>query len=81
MVDSESTKTPKNSSWPRLIYKRWAIPGLFFVFSIVQLVEKILPMSGLELRISGVGSGCSTNGVTTTTPLAKVDRGASSLEF
>ena len=45
------------------------IPGLFFfifVFSIVQLADKILPMSGLEPRISGVGSDCSTNCTTTT---------------
>ena len=35
------------------------MPGLFFfifVFSTVQLVHKILPMSGFEPRISGVVS-------------------------
>ena len=32
-----------------------------FVFSIVQLVDQILPMSGFKLRISGVRSDRSTN--------------------
>ena len=56
-------------AWSSLAFKRWAIPGLFFfsfVFSIVQLVDKIMQMSGFELRISGVGSDCSTNWTTTT---------------
>ena len=47
-----------------LFLKRWAIPGLLFfilVFSIVQLADKILQMTGFEPRISGVGSDRSTN--------------------
>ena len=46
-----------------------ALPGLFFfifVFSIAQLVDKILLMSGFELQISGVSSNTSTNWATTT---------------
>ena len=41
----------------------WAIPGLFFfIFDLnVQLVGKVLLMSGFELPISGVGSNLSTN--------------------
>ena len=53
--------------------KRWAICTLFFfifVFSIIQLVEKmlgiILLMTGFELQISGVGSDRFTNWATTT---------------
>ena len=38
----------------------------FCVFSIVQLVDKILLMSGFEPQISGVGSNRSTNWATTT---------------
>ena len=37
-----------------------------FDFSIVQLVDKILPVSGFELRISDVLNDCSTNWATTT---------------
>ena len=37
-----------------------------FVFSIVQLVHRNLPMSGFEPQISGVGRDCSTNWATTT---------------
>ena len=43
---------------------RWAIHGLFFfilVVSFVQLVDKILLMSEIEPRISGVGNNSSTN--------------------
>ena len=46
------------------IFFKWAIPGLFFfifVFSIVQWVDKILPMSGFEPRNSGVRSDRSAN--------------------
>ena len=32
-----------------------------FVYSVIQLVHKILPMTGFELRISGVESDRSTN--------------------
>ena len=39
---------------------------LFFVISIVQLVDEILPMSGFELQISSVISDRSTNWATTT---------------
>ena len=49
-------------SWQFL--KRWAIPGLFFfkfVFSIVKLVDIILPMSGFKPWIFDVGSAGSTN--------------------
>ena len=39
--------------------------ALFLYFCLfyfnVQLVDKSLPMLGLELQISGVGSNCSTN--------------------
>ena len=42
------------------------MPGLFFVFLIVQLVDKILPMSGFKLGISGVRSNRSTNRATAT---------------
>ena len=48
---------------------RWAFPGLFLlicVFSIVQMEDKILPMSGFELRISGDGSDRSTSLATAT---------------
>ena len=48
---------------------RWAIPSLLFfifVFSILQLVDKILPISGFEPRISAVRSDCSTKWATTT---------------
>ena len=37
-----------------------------FTFSILQLVDKILPVSGFKPRISGVGSDRSTNWATTT---------------
>ena len=58
-------------AWGRILFfvlfKKWAIPGLFFfifVFS-KQLTEnvqyKISPMTGFELRTSGIGSNCSTN--------------------
>ena len=53
----------------RMFLPQWAIPSLFFfifVISIVQLVDKILLMTGFELRISGVGCDCSTNWATTT---------------
>ena len=48
-------------------FLRWAIPGLFFIFifSIVQLVDKILPMPGFVPRINGVGSDRYTNWATT----------------
>ena len=40
-------------------------PLFFFSFCLfyfnVQLVDKSLPMLGLDLRISGVGSNCSAN--------------------
>ena len=38
----------------------------FFVFSLVQFVDKILPKSGFKLWISGIGSDRSTNWATTT---------------
>ena len=43
---------------------RGALPNQFFfifVFFFVPLVDKILPLSGFELLISGVGSNRSTN--------------------
>ena len=56
----------------RCFFFKWAILGLFFfifVFSIIhlvdKLVDKILPMMGLKLRISGVRSDRSTNWATT----------------
>ena len=48
----------------KTFFKEMGHSGLFFfifVFSIVQLLNKILPMSGFKPRISGVGSDCSTN--------------------
>ena len=49
----------------------WAIPGLFFFFfyfclfytvkSKQNVLHKRVPMTGFELRTSGVGSDCSTN--------------------
>ena len=59
---------PPPINWWILI-KRWAIPGLFFfifVFFIVKLVDKIMPMPGFEPRISGVGSNRSPDWTTTT---------------
>ena len=57
--------------YPRKYFFKWAIPGLFFfifVFSIQLTVGKqlnvrykSLPMTGFELRTSGVGSDRSTN--------------------
>ena len=48
-----------------LHFLRWVIPGLFFFFlhflCNLQWVDKIMPMSGFELQISGVGSNRSTN--------------------
>ena len=45
-------------------FKDGPFPASFsfiFIFSIVQLVGKILPMLGFEPQISGVGSDRSTN--------------------
>ena len=47
-----------------IIFFKWAIPGLFFfifIFYIVQLVDKILPMSGFEPPIYFVRIDRSTN--------------------
>ena len=55
-----------------LLFYRWPIPGLFFfifVFSIVQLEDKIMPMTGFELQISVVGSDRFTNWATITAQL------------
>ena len=58
-----------------------SIPGLFsFIFClfcilIVQLVDKILPMTGFEQRISGVGCDRSTNRATTSAHLAYLSKG------
>ena len=44
-------------------FKDGTFPASFFfifVFSIDQMVDKMLLMSGFELRISGVRSDCST---------------------
>ena len=53
--------------------KKWAIPGLFlfiFVFSIQlilnKMLNKILPMTGVDPRTSGIDSDRSTNWATTT---------------
>ena len=53
---------------PQSIFKDGPFPASFFIFVVsnVQLVDKILPMSGFELRIFGAGSGRSTNCATTT---------------
>ena len=51
---------------------------LFFVFYILQLVYKILPMSGFEPRISGVGCDRSTNWATNI-PHFSINVGNSSL--
>ena len=52
-----------------LDFKGWAILGLLyfiFVFSILKLLDKILPMSGFDLRIPGVWSDRSSNWATNT---------------
>ena len=60
-------RSTNRATWPRHYsssFLRWAIPGVFFfiffifVFSVffVQLVDKILPMTGFKPQISGVGS-------------------------
>ena len=56
-----------------LFLKKWAIPGLFFIyfrlFNTVdnkQMFNKILPMTGVEPRTSGIGSDRSTNWAATT---------------
>ena len=52
-------------------FLRLAIPGLFFfIYHLfyLQLVDKILPMSGFKPQISGVISTHSTNWATTTAP-------------
>ena len=54
----------------QLIFKKWAISGLFFfifVFSIqltVNVQYKCLAIAGFEPRTSGIGSDCSTNWAT-----------------
>ena len=55
-------------------FKDESIPAylFIFVFSIVQLVDKILPMSGFELEISGVWSDRSTNWATATARKSKL---------
>ena len=62
-VTEASNALPCHSNF----FFKWAIPGLFFfiyVFSI-QLTEnvqyKFLPMTGFQLRTSGIGSNHSTN--------------------
>ena len=71
-TNRQEKKTDRKGSemWTRnlSLFKKWANPGLFFfifVFPIKQLVDKLvdnlLPMSGFEPRISGAGSGRSTN--------------------
>ena len=61
-----------NENWIFTNVFLWlAIPCLFFfifVFSNVQLVDKISLISGFERRISGVRSDHSTNWATTTAP-------------
>ena len=54
-------------------FKKWAIRGLFFLFSLFlsfqytvdskQMfnINKFLPMTGFEPRTSDIGSNCSTN--------------------
>ena len=56
-------------------FKKWAIPGLFFIyfrlFNTVdnkQMFNKILPMTGVKPRTSGFESDRSTNCATTTSP-------------
>ena len=57
--------------------KNWAIPGLFFfIFRLfwIAMTEKYnwiitMPMSGIALRISGVGSDRSANWATTAAPI------------
>ena len=44
---------------------------LFCIF-IVQLVDKILPMTGFKPRISGIGSDYSTNWATSTARVKKI---------
>ena len=54
-----------------IIFLRWAIPSLFFLyfclfFLSVQLENKIMPMFGFKTQIFGVGSDRSNNWATTT---------------
>ena len=51
-----------------MFFLKWAIPGLFLfyfrLFNTVdnkQMLNKILPMTGVELRTSGIESDRSTN--------------------
>ena len=59
----------------RFFKKKWAIPGLFFIyfrlFNTVdnkQMFNKILPMTGVKPQTSGLKSDHSTNCATTTSP-------------
>ena len=54
--------------WLQVFFKKWAIPGLFFIyfrlFNTVdnkQMLNKFLPMTGVEPRTSGIESHRSTN--------------------
>ena len=65
----ESSHTQALLYLPWRSWKRWAIPGIFFVnliFSNVQLVNKTLPKYGIEPKIWGVVRDRSTNWATTT---------------
>ena len=57
------------------LLKKWAIPASFSLFSSFQYTvgsiqmlntNKFLPMTGFELRTSGIGSNCCTNWATIT---------------
>ena len=71
------TRTQQETTWMSIVnlffFKKWAIPGLFFIyfhlFNTVdnkQMFNKILPMTGVEPRTSGIESDRSTNWATTT---------------
>ena len=59
-------------NFPNFDFLKWATPCLFFIFvfsiqlKVKQCNIKFLPMTGFELRTSGVGSDRSTNWATTT---------------
>ena len=64
---------PFNFCKTLIVFIKWAIPGLFFIYFCLfntvdnkQMFNKILPMTGVKPRISGIGIDRSTNWATTT---------------
>ena len=67
---SKSNYCEQNCKIPKSFFfkKKWAIPGLFFLYfrlfntvDIKQMLDKSLLMTGIEPRISGVEGDRSTN--------------------